>query len=126
MIKPLLAVALMCASFGVYANSNCYGSDTMYTCTDYKTGNTHRVTKFGNNTQVNSYNSRTGSQWSQNTQTYGNQSYTNGRDQNGNTWRHNTNQLGNTQFYNGNDSKGNYYNGSCNPYGGCTTNRYGQ
>lgn len=126
MKKALLATALIGASFGVYANSNCYGTDTMYTCTDNRTGNTHQVTKFGNSTQVNSYNNRTGSRWSQNTQNYGNQSYTTGHDQNGNTWRHNTNQMGNTQYYNGNDSQGNYYNGNCNQYGGCTTNRYGR
>lgn len=122
MNKFLLTVGIMLTSFSTYANSNCFGSDTMYTCNDYKTGNTYNVSKFGGSTQVQARNSRTGSTWSQNTQTYGNQSHTTGRDQNGNTWRHNTNQVGNTQYYNGSDSNGNYYNGSCGALG-CVTNR---
>lgn len=123
MKKILLTAGLVCASISAFAADNCFGTENMYTCNDYKTGNTYNVSKFGGNTQVQARNSRTGSTWSQNTQTYGDQSHTTGRDRDGNTWRHNTNQVGNTQYYNGNDSNGNYYNGNCNPYGGCTTNK---
>lgn len=126
MKKILLIAAAGLVSANIYASDNCFGSESMYTCTDYKTGNTYNVNKFGNTTQVQASNSRTGSTWSQNTQTYGNQSYTSGYDQKGNSWQHNTNQIGNTQYYNGNDSKGSHYNGSCNPYAGCTTNKYGR
>lgn len=108
--------------FNVYAGDNCFGSENMYTCTDYQTGNTYQVNKFAGNTQVTARNSRTGASWSQNTQTIGNQSYTTGRDKEGNSWRHNTNQIGDTQYYNGSDSQGNHYNGNCNPYTGCVTN----
>jgi len=115
-----MATLIMCLN--VQAASNCFGSDTLYTCSDPQTGNTYNVTKFGNTTQVQANNSRTGSSWSQSTQNFGNQSYTTGRDKDGNTWRHNTNQIGNTQYYNGSDSQGNYYNGSCGTLG-CTTNK---
>lgn len=122
MKKLILTTAMLLSSVSIYAAENCFGSESMRTCTDYNTGNTYTVNKIGNNTQITGRNSRSGSNWSQNTQTIGNQSYTTGRDKDGNSWRHNTNQIGNTQYYNGNDSQGNHYNGNCNPYTGCYTN----
>lgn len=126
-MKKILAIAVILFAPTVFAypnnNPNCFGSETNYTCRDNSTGNTYNVSKYGNTTSVQANNYRTGESWSQNTQNYGNQSYTNGRDKDGNTWRHSTNQIGNTQFYNGSDSNGNTYNGSCNPYTGCYTNR---
>lgn len=126
MKKLILFLIISATTLTTNANSNCFGSENLYTCTDPKTGNSHQISKLGNTTQVNSYNSRTGTTWSQNTQTYGNQSYTTGRDQHGNSWQHNTNQIGNSQYYNGNDSKGNSYSGNCNPYTGCSTTKFGQ
>lgn len=104
------------------APGNCLGSDSFYTCND-SSGNSYTVSKFGNTTNVQGNNYRTGSSWNQSTQNYGNSSYTTGRDKDGNTWRQNTNQIGDSTYYNGQDSNGNYYNGSCNPYSGCRTNR---
>lgn len=122
MKKIILVTSMLLLSISIYAADNCLGTENMYTCTNYQTGNSYSVNKFGGNTQVTGHNNQTGANWSQNTQTIGNQSYTTGRDKDGNTWRHNTNQIGNTQYYNGNDSQGNNYNGSCNPYTGCYTN----
>lgn len=42
-------------------------SGSMYSCYDYNTGNSYNVSKIGNQTHVNGYNSNTGSSWSQNT-----------------------------------------------------------
>lgn len=123
MKKSILFLAMLITCFNVQAANNCFGTDNMYTCTDPQTGNTYNVNKFGNTTQVQANNSRTGASWSQSTQNYGGQSNTTGRDKDGNVWQHNTNQVGNTQHYNGNNSNGGYYNGSCNPYTGCQTNK---
>lgn len=126
-MKSIICITLFLTCSSAFASPNnspnCFGSDTYYTCRDISTGNTYNVSKHGNNTHVQANNYNTGSSWSQDTQTYGNQSYTTGRDANGNSWHHNTHQIGNTQYYNGNDSSGKSYNGYCNPYSGCRTNR---
>jgi hypothetical protein len=110
--------------YNAKTNSSCYGGDVYRTCTDYNSGNTYNISKYGNTTQVQANNYRTGESWSQTTNRYGNQSNTSGYDKDGNQWNHNTNKVGNTTYYNGNDSKGSYYNGSCNSMYGCQTNRF--
>lgn len=103
--------------------TTCSGTESYRTCIDNSTGNSYSISKYGNTTHVDAYNSRTGSSWNQTTNNYGTTSQTYGSDQNGNSWNHNTQKVGESTYYNGNNSNGNSYNGSCNPYSGCYTNR---
>ncbi len=102
-------------------NSNCFGSDSFYTCNDLRSGNTYQVSKYGNTTYVNGSNSTTGSTWNQTTNTYGNTSYTTGSDKDGNSWNQTTNHYGDNSYsYNGTDSDGNSFGGTCT-YGSCSS-----
>ena len=102
-------------------NSNCYGSDSYYTCDDLRTGNTYQISKYGNTTEVQGSNSSTGSSWSQTTNTYGDTSYTTGYDKDGNSWDQTTTHYGHDSYsYSGTDSDGNSFSGSCS-YGTCSS-----
>ena len=68
-------------------------------------------------TYVNGYNSRTGSNWSQESMHIGNTTYTNGRAANGNSWDMTTQRIGDTTFMNGRNSQGNYFSKTCNQFG---------
>jgi len=68
-----------------FANANCYGTGAYRTCTDASTGNTYNVQRYGNSTNVQGFNSQTGSQWTQNSQTLGNTTHIQGNT-NGSTW----------------------------------------
>ncbi len=87
----ILASLLTTLSVNVFAN--CIGSDNYYTCTE-SNGNTYNVSKFGNSTITNGYNSNTGSTWSQNSNTIGNTTYQNGYDSDGNSWNQTINKIG--------------------------------
>lgn len=101
-------------------NSNCYGSDSYYTCDDLRSGNTYQITKYGNTTEVQGSNLSTRSSWSQTTNTYGNTSYTTGYDKAGNSWDQTTTHYGDDSYsYSGTDSDGNSFGGSCS-YGTCS------
>ncbi|WP_353433134.1 hypothetical protein [Polynucleobacter sp. MWH-UH23A] len=96
---------LFLSSAAAFANANCYGTANSYNCYDSQSGNSYNVQKYGNTTQMQGYNANTGNSWSQNSNTYGNQTYTQGTASNGNSW----NQTTTPNAVYGTDSRGNYY-----------------
>lgn len=115
MKKGIIYTSLLTA-LSVNTFAGCIGTDSFYTCTE-SNGNTYNVTKIGDQTFTNGYNSNTGSSWSQNSNTIGNTTYQNGYDSDGNSWNQTINKIGNTTTYSGTDSDGNYFYKSCNQYG---------
>lgn len=113
-----IGIVLLASLFFTNANAACFGSSNMYSCHDSQSGNNYQVNKFGNTTYMTGNNSRTGSTWSQTSNTYGNTTYQSGSSSNGNTWNQtiqNNGSMGTT--YSGTDSKGNYYSKTCNQFG---------
>ena len=112
----MLAATLLLSS-GV-AEAGCFGTAALSTCYD-GSGNSYTVNRLGNSTYVNGYNAQTGSSWSQNSQTYGNTTYTNGVT-NGNSWNSTQTNYGNgfKSIY-GTNSAGQSFSYSCSAYGGC-------
>jgi hypothetical protein len=78
----ILGAALLAAST---ASANCIGTGSFRTCYD-DSGNNYTVNRMGNSTYMNGYNSQTGSNWSQQTHTYGNTTLQSGQDSRGNNW----------------------------------------
>ncbi len=76
-----LALSLIIAP----AHAACFGTDTFQSCTD-NSGNSYSVTRMGNHTMMQGYNSETGSNWSQNSTTVGNTTFHNGVDKDGDSW----------------------------------------
>lgn len=100
----------------VPANAACYGSGTFQNCYD-DSGNSYTVQRYGNTTHLDGYNSRTGSRWSQESNTFGNTTYHNGRAANGQTWNMQEQRIGNNRFITGTDSDGNSFSRYCNSFG---------
>lgn len=69
------------------AHASCVGTKTFSTCYDADTGNSYSIQRYGGSTHMNGTNSRTGSNWSQDTHTYGGTSFQTGRDSRGNSWQ---------------------------------------
>ncbi|MHB9446938.1 hypothetical protein ACYG9R_09200 [Mesorhizobium sp. RSR565B] len=111
-----LLIALVLLSSTSLAHAACFGSDAFKTCTD-NSGNSYNVQHYGNTTNVTGYNSNTGSNWSQNSTSFGNTTVTNGTAADGNSWNMQQQRVGNSTFYSGTDSDGNAFSGSCGPYG---------
>lgn len=102
---------------GTKADANCIGNETFYTCTD-SNGSNYTVSKFGNMTTTTGSNARTGSNWSQNSTTFGNQTFTNGTASDGGAWNMNqTNLGGGYTSLSGQNSKGNSFSAFCGPFG---------
>lgn len=90
------------------AAADCVGTDTFKTCYD-DSGNTHDINKIGNTTYLEGHNSRTGSNWSQESRTIGNTTYHSGRAADGDRWSSTEQRIGNMRFISGQDSDGNYF-----------------
>lgn len=117
MRKLAFSVGIMSiVAFTSAANAACYGSSSYQNCTD-DYGNSYSVQRYGNTTQLNGYNSQTGSSWNQNSQTIGNTTYHNGTSADGNNWNMTQQRIGNNTFYSGTDSNGNSINKTCNQFG---------
>jgi len=116
---PLLLAGLL-ASGSSFAG--CMGTSAYQTCYDSQSGNNYSVQRYGNTTNMQGYNSGTGSTWSQTTQTYGNTTYNSGTAADGGTWSTTRQDYGNGNYtINGFDSDGNSVNRSC--FGGfCSGN----
>lgn len=84
-MRKLLLVAVALLSFAVPASAGCFGTGSFRTCTD-NSGNTYTTTRVGNQSFTTGSNARTGSTWSQNSMSIGNNTYVNGRAANGNSW----------------------------------------
>lgn len=88
-LAAFIASALALAS-PVSANCNTIGTTTY--CSDNQSGNRYSVQDYGNTTTMRGSNPRTGSRWSQRSQTIGGSTYHSGQDSQGNNWRNRTDQ----------------------------------
>ena len=70
LLKVLVVLSVSAPAF-VLAQTQCFGGENFKTCTDYSTGNSYQINKWGNTTQVYGRNPRTGSDWSETSQTFG-------------------------------------------------------
>ena len=113
-MKKLAAALLLAAPF--VASAMCVGSGSLRVCND-AAGNSYTIQQFGNTTMMQGSNPYTGSQWNQNSQTFGNTTIHNGTAANGNTWSGTTQNLGNFQYHQGTDSRGRSYQRTCGPLG---------
>jgi hypothetical protein len=98
------------------ASAGCIGSGAFKSCTD-NSGNSYTISKFGNSTMVNGYNSKTGSNWSQNSMRSGNTTFTTGNDADGNSWNSTTMRSGTQSYTFGTDSDGNSFSSTCGAFG---------
>lgn len=104
-LKAVALAVFAAVSFSSVAHATCVGSSTFYTCFDSQSGNSYSVNRFGGTTIMNGTNSRTGSTWSQTTNSFGGNSYTTGRASNGSSWNMTTTPYGSY----GTDSRGNSF-----------------
>lgn len=100
------------------ANAACIGSNTFSTCND-SAGNSYTVNRFGNTTMMNGYNARTGGNWNESINHFGNmtsyQGTTNGRPWNMNQFDYG----GGMRSYSGMNAAGQPFSYTCGPYSGC-------
>lgn len=114
MKKIILALALV---FTGSAAAQCIGTDALSTCYDNQ-GNSYQVNRMGNSTYVSGHNAATGSQWTQQTTTFGNQTMTSGQAANGQNWTLNRTDFGGGNYsVSGTNSQGQAYTYSCNQFG---------
>jgi hypothetical protein len=114
-MKRFFFAAAILAALCVQADAACFGSGSFKTCYD-TSGNSYTVSKFGNSTFVNGYNSRTGSTWNQNSTSFGNSTYSTGRASNGRYWDETETTYGGTTNIFGTDSDGNSFSTTCTVY----------
>ena len=107
----ILFLVLSLVSFTSFAD--CYGTGAFKHCDDLDSGNSYDIYKYGNTTEVDGYNSRTGSSWNETATTYGNTTYIDGTSANGNTWNEEITRSGNTTYIDGMDSNGNHFSKIC-------------
>lgn len=110
-----LAVLILAAT-GFAAQAQCVGSGSLQTCFD-SSGNSYTINRMGNYTHMDGNNSRTGSNWSQDSYSSGNITNHWGRAANGNSWNGTTINSGGTQFHFGTDSNGRSFNKICTQAG---------
>jgi hypothetical protein len=111
-----LAAAIGLVALSPAAFAGCFGTGSFKTCTD-NSGNSYNVQRYGNTTNVQGFNSGTGSSWNQRSTTIGNTTFHNGTSASGNSWNGTTQRIGNTVINSGTDSRGNVYRSTCNSYG---------
>ena len=116
-MKLLVMLALI-ALTSTPALADCIGTGNFKTCYD-DSGNTYSVSKYGNTTNVNGYNSSTGSSWSQQSNKVGNTTFTTGTSADGNNWDSTTQKIGSGSITYGTDSNGDSFNSYCDAYGNC-------
>ncbi|TPI56828.1 MULTISPECIES: hypothetical protein [unclassified Mesorhizobium] len=112
----ILLMAMVLAIAPTSLQAACFGSHAFKTCTD-ENGNSYNIQHYGNTTNMTGYNANTGSTWSQNSNTFGNTTITNGTAADGGAWHMQQQRIGNSSFYSGTDSDGNAFSGSCGAFG---------
>jgi hypothetical protein len=113
-MRLLLGLLLCGAAFT--SQAACVGTGNFRTCTD-NAGNSYNIQRFGNSTTMSGTNPRTGSEWSQQSHTFGNTTNTYGRDATGRTWNSTTiTTPGTTQQF-GRDSRGQPFSKICTAAG---------
>jgi len=103
-VLTLSAVAFLLVVATPAAAQSCVGSDTLRTCID-QYGNSYTTTRMGNSSTTYGSNTRTGSNWSQQSYRMGNTTTTYGSDARGRTWNSTTTPYGTY----GTDSQGNSF-----------------
>ena len=83
-MRALITLAIIALS-AASASATCIGTGALSTCYD-DSGNTYTIQRLGNSTYMQGHNARTGSNWSQDSHTFGNTTFHNGRDARGNSW----------------------------------------
>lgn len=81
----LAAAGAVALASPAMANCSTFGNTT--NCYDSQSGNRYNIQEYGDTTMMRGSNSRTGSRWSQRSNTIGGSTYHNGRDSQGNSWR---------------------------------------
>ena len=113
-MKQLFIIGLALLITG-YSNAACYGTGALRTCTD-DYGNSYNVQRYGNSTNMQGFNANTGSQWSQNSQTFGNTTLIQGNT-NGRNWNETIQTLPGMTTYSGTDSMGRSFTKICTTAG---------
>lgn len=98
------------------AQAACTGTRAFSTCYD-DSGNSYTVMRYGSTTQMDGYNSRTGTSWSQTSFTYGSFTDHTGYTSNGGHWQMTQQRIGNISYYTGTNAQGEYFSYSCDQYG---------
>jgi hypothetical protein len=113
-MKKYLFVGSALIIYGM-ANAACYGTGSLRTCSD-DYGNNYNVQKFGNSTYMQGSNSITGSQWNQNSSTFGNTTIIQGNT-NGRNWNQTIQTMPGMTTYSGTDSLGRPFTKVCTAAG---------
>lgn len=112
-----LAAALLASLLASTASAACVGSGLFQTCTD-SSGNTYTVQRMGNQTTMQGYNPSTGSNWSQQSNTFGGTTIVNGNDSQGRTWNNTIQNMGGGYVHqSGMDASGRPFSRVCGPLG---------
>ncbi len=111
-MKKILIALLVTVPTLANAGSDCIGTGSYKTCYD-DYGNTYDISRYGNTTEVQGRNSRTGARWSQESTTYGNVTEVTGKDKDGNRWNETIIDNGNYIDYSGRDSNGKRFYKTC-------------
>lgn len=115
-MKYSLIVLVLALVVPITSQAACYGSDSFQTCSD-TSGNTYNIQRFGDMTQVQGHNARTGSNWNQTSQQFGDTTQTYGTAANGNSWNATTFSSPGMSTTYGTDSDGNSFSSTCTAYG---------
>jgi hypothetical protein len=94
------------AQVGSANNTQCIGTGSFRTCTDYNSGNNYQIQSIGSSTFVNGTNSQTGSRWNQQTTKIGSSTIHSGTAANGKAWNITETQIGDNKIISGTDSNG--------------------
>lgn len=113
-MRTFLAATLL-LSASTISNAACYGTANNYTCND-PSGNTYSVQKYGGMTNMQGYNASTGSNWSQNSQTYGGTTQIQGQS-NGRPWNETIQTMPGMTTYSGSNINGQPFNRICTAFG---------
>lgn len=116
MHRVTLAASLALMLTAGTASAACFGSGAFQNCTD-GAGNNYTVNRFGNTTIMNGSNARTGSTWSQQSNSFGNTTTHSGTASDGGSWNLMEQRAGSSRFITGTDSNGNSVNRTCGIYG---------
>ncbi|TFH85235.1 hypothetical protein EQG41_18140 [Billgrantia azerbaijanica] len=83
----ITAAAILAAALSSPAMAGCSSFGSSTNCYDAQSGNRYSIQEYGNTTIMRGSNPRTGSRWSQRSNTIGGSTYHRGRDAQGNSWR---------------------------------------
>ena len=113
-MRTFVATMLLLTASSI-VGATCYGTANNYTCND-ASGNSYNVQKYGGMTNMQGYNASTGSNWTQNSQTFGNTTQIQGQS-NGRSWNETIQTMPGMTTYSGTNSHGQSFNRTCTTWG---------